>query len=450
MKRFQGAMREQQTLMPHDLSDWLPENHLARFIVDLTGKLDFTSAYRSYQGKGTAAYDPRLLFSLLCYGYATGVFSSRKIEAATYDSVAFRFIAGNYHPDHDTIAAFRKRFLKEISGWFTQVLLIGKELGLVKLGTIYIDGTKIQANASRHKAMSYAYMNELESKLEAEVKRLLELADEQDEKEKDQQLDIPEELRLRKDRLEKIKRAKEVIDQRARERHEQEKVGYEQQKRRDAQVGGGKTRGRKPKPPEQGPGSPLPGDQMNFSDPESRIMKTSRGFEQCYNAQAAVNEDMLIIAGYSNAHVVDRREFLPVIEKVIGQGLGTPVTAVADAGYLSQHNVEQAGQLYGVQPLIAVGRQKHNCFLDQQLQQTPLLPGDDSALGQMKHQLRCSTGKAIYSKRKLTVEPVFGIIKEVLGFRRFSLRGEFEACGEWLLVCLAYNLKRLFKLKMAC
>ncbi|SDF78773.1 Transposase domain [Mucilaginibacter pineti] len=251
------------------------------------------------------------------------MFSSRKIEAATYDSVAFRFIAGNHHPDHDTIAVFRKRFLAEISGWFKEVLLIGKELGLVKLGTIYIDGTKIQANASRHKAMSYAYMNELEARLEAEIARLLALADQQDEKEKARELDIPLELGLRKDRLEKIRLAKEVIDQRARERHEQGKAIYNQQqesRRQREEQTDKKSRGRKPEPPPSGPA--LNKDQFNFSDPESRIMPTSRGFDQCYNAQAAVNDDMPIVGGYSNAHVLDRKEFIPVLSAVISQGNG--------------------------------------------------------------------------------------------------------------------------------
>lgn len=221
-------MREQGLLMPYDLCDWLPEDHLARFIVEITDKLDFRNVYRQYQGKGTGAYDPKLLLGLLFYGYSTGIFSSCKIEAATYDSVAFRFIAGNQHPDHDTIAIFRKRFLGEIRGWFKEILLIGKELGLVKLGHIHIEGTKIQANASRHKAMSYEYMKRLEEQLEGEIDKLLELAGTQDEKEKDQQLAIPEELKRRKERLEKIKQAKEVVEARAAERYKLEKQEYDQ------------------------------------------------------------------------------------------------------------------------------------------------------------------------------------------------------------------------------
>lgn len=352
MKGFQGAMREQGLLMPYDLCDWLPEDHLARFIVDITDKLDFRNVYRQYQGKGTAAYDPKLLLSLLFYGYSTGIFSSRKIEAATYDSVAFRFIAGNQHPDHDTIATFRKRFLGEIRGWFKEILLIGKELGLVKLGNIYIDGTKIQANASRHKAMSYEYMKRLEEQLEGEIDKLLELANTQDEKEKDQQLAIPEELKRRKERLEKIKLAKEVVEARAAERYKVEKKEYDQKMARrqeQEENTGKKPKGKIPKEPDS---TPLASDQYNFTDPESRIMKTSRGFDQCYNAQAAVNEDMLIVGGYSNPHGNDKQEFIPVVNSVPGE-LGIITAAVADTGYFSENNVLKV-QGQEIEPIIAV------------------------------------------------------------------------------------------------
>lgn len=204
MKKFVGADRDERMLMPYDLGDWLPEKHLARFVVDIVDKLEFRGIYKKYKGVGSTAYDPKMLLGLLFYGYSTGVFSSRKIEQATYDSVAFRFIAGNHHPDHDTIATFRKSFLPEIKVWFKEILLIGKEVGLVKIGSIYIDGTKVQANASRHKAMSYEYIQKLEKQLEEEIDRLLELASTKDESEKDPELDIPDEIKRREDRLAKI------------------------------------------------------------------------------------------------------------------------------------------------------------------------------------------------------------------------------------------------------
>ncbi|TXK26419.1 IS1182 family transposase [Pontibacter qinzhouensis] len=451
MKHFQGAMRDQGMLLPYNLEDWLPESHLARFVADIVEQLEMSSVYRHYQGKGKAAYDPRLLLSLLFYGYATGVFSSRKLEAATYDSVAFRFLAGNLHPDHDTIAAFRKRFLPQIRGWFKDILLLGKEMGLVRLGNIFIDGTKIQANASRHKAMSYEYMKRLEAELEAEIDKLLALAQAQDEQEKHLQLDIPQELLRRKERLEKIKQAKQVVEARAAERHERERQEYEQklERRREQQEQTGrKPRGKAPKEPES---TPKESDQYNFTDPESRIMKTSRGFEQCYNGQAAVNEDMLIVGAYSNAHANDRQEFIPAIASVPGE-LGTITAAVADTGYFSEKNVEAAQALRdgdGIEALIATGRERHNSFLATALRQEQEPGPEGTATESMRRRLSSKEGRRIYSKRKQTVEPVFGIIKEVLGFRRFSLRGEQQAAGEWSLVCLAYNLKRLFTLSIA-
>jgi hypothetical protein len=403
--------------------------------------------YLQYQGKGTVAYDPKLLLALLFYGYSTGVFSSRKIEAATYDSVAFRFIAGNQHPDHDTIAAFRKRFLNEIRGWFKEILLIGKELGLVKLGNIFIDGTKIQANASRHKAMSYEYMKQLEAQLESEIEQLLELATAQDEKEKDQQLEIPQELKLRKDRLEKIKQAKAVVEARAAERYKLDKEVYDQKMNNREQYQektGKKPRGKAPEPPSE---TPKESDQYNFTDPESRIMKTSNGFDQCYNAQAAVNDDMLIVGAYSNAHVNDKQEFIPAVGSVDPE-LGAIKTATADGGYFSENNVLKV-QEQRIEPLIATSREKHNSFLETYLKRQNTVNEAITVIEQMNQRLKSKEGGDIYKKRKQTVEPVFGIIKETLGFRRFSLRGEEQTDGEWSLVCLAYNLKRLFKLSIA-
>jgi len=312
MKRFKGADRNQGLLMPYDLGDWLPEDHLARFVVDIVEKLDFTSVYQEYAGKGSTAYDPKLLLSLLFYGYATGIFSSRKIEAATYDSVAFRYISGNHHPDHDTIANFRKRFLPQIKVWFKEVLLIGKELGLLKIGNIYIDGTKVKANASKHKAMSYEYIKRLEKQLEGEIEKLLQLGEAQDEKEKNIDLDIPQEIRLRKDRLKKIQEAKKVIEERAAERYEKEKKEHEaklKKRKEKEEKTGKKPRGRAPKAPDE---APKETDQYNYTDPESRIMKTADGFDQCFNGQAAVNDDMIIVGAHCNAHgMINRSLYQP-------------------------------------------------------------------------------------------------------------------------------------------
>lgn len=243
--------------------------HLPRFIVDIVDRLNLKTVYGQYGGKGSAAYDPKLLLPLLFYGYSTGVFSSRKIEAATYDSIAFRFISGNHHPGHDTIAHFRKRFLPGIKGWFKDILLIGKELGIVKLGNIYIDGTKVQANASRHKAMSYDYMKRLEKQLEEEIGKLLDLAAHTDEEEQDIGLDIPDEIKRRKDRLGKIQKAKGVVESRAEEHYKKEKQEYDakmNERQKKEEQTGKNPRGRGPKTP----------------GPDSRIMKTPKGFDQCH------------------------------------------------------------------------------------------------------------------------------------------------------------------------
>lgn len=447
MKRFIGADREQIMLMPYDLGDWLPEDHLARFIVDIVDKLNFTCVYQQYKGVGSTAYDPKLLLSLLFYGYSTGIFSSRKIEKATHDSVAFRFIAGNHHPDHDTISSFRKRFLPEIKIWFKEILLIGKELNLVKLGNIYIDGTKIQANASRHKAMSYKYIKKLEKHLEEEIETLLSLAKKQDEKEKEIKLDIPEEIKRREDRLKKIKQAKEVVEKRAAERYKKEKEEYDtkiKQRKEKEDKTGKKARGKEPKAPSDLPNEK---DQYNFTDPESRIMKTSKGFDQCYNGQAAVNDDMIIVGAYSNSHGNDKQEFIPSIKSIPNELLEKISTAVADTGYFSEKNITDCEQ-ENITPLISTAREKHNSFLSNMLDDKPVPTECKTPAEKMQLKLKGKEEKEIYKKRKQTVEPVFGIIKEILGFRQFSLRGEKETDAEWSLVCSAYNLKRFFKLSL--
>ena len=449
MKKFIGADREQRMLMLYDLGDWLPEHHLARFVVDVVDKLDMRWIYNQYKGVGSIAYDPRMLLSLLFYGYSTGVFSSRKIESSTYDSVAFRFVAGNHHPDHDTISEFRKRFLGQIKGWFKEILLIGKELGLVKLGNIYIDGSKVRANASCHKAMSYEYIQKLEKQLEEEIDKLLDLAASQDESEKGLDLDIPEELKLRKDRLAKIQEAKRVVEQRASERYQKEKEEYEakmEQRKQKKEKDGKNPRGKAPKAPINQPNDK---DQYNFTDPESRIMKTSRGFDQCYNSQAVVNDDMIIIGAYSNSHVNDKQEFIPAIESV-PEGLSDEITtAIADTGYFSENNIAGC-EGRNISPIISTSREKHNSFLSHILNPEPIQ--DEPCITpveKMIRKLKSVEGKETYKKRKQIVEPVFGVIKEILGFRRFSLRGEAETDAEWSLVCSAYNLKRFFKMQMA-
>lgn len=448
MRKFITPDREKQHLMPASIDEWLPEKHLARFVVEILDQMDLSAIYKEYKPSGPPPYDPRMLLGLLFYGYATGVFSSRKIEEASYDSVAFRYISGNLHPDHDTIADFRKRFLEPIGNCFVQILLIAQSLGFVKVGQVNIDGTKIQANASKHSAMSYERMERLEQQFKEEIERLMERAKQVDMQE-DQEVDIPAEIRRREDRLEKIRVAKQAIEQRAKERFEREQAQYDEKRKareEKEKASGKKSVGKKPTAPEQGPTGK---DQYNFTDPESRIMKTADGFDQCYNAQAAVSGQMLIVGAFANAHGVDTQELLPVLD-AIPPVLGKVDTAVADTGYFSQGNVQGCAQRE-VEPYIAVGKQVHNQWLDQQLAKPELAQPDQGATPskQMSHKLKTEIGRAIYRLRKMTVEPVFGIIKEIMGFRRFSFRGQAAINGEWLLVCSAFNLKRLFVLVTA-
>lgn len=445
--RFRTIDRDTPYLFPPSMQDWLPQNHMARFIVDIVERLDLRELESQYGGGGKAPYHPAVLLSVLFYGYATGVFSSRKLEQATYDSVAFRFITADSHPDHDTIATFRKRFLPELQELFVQLLVIAKAAGVLKMGTVSLDGTKIKANASKHKALSWGYANKLEEQLRGEVKRLLKQA-EQADAEDDPELDIPDELARREGRLAAIARAKEEIERRAQARFEAEQAEYEEKlKRRKKQAvrTGKKARGRTLKPPQAGPREK---DQVNFTDEESRIMPSSEGFVQAYNAQAAVDiESHLIVEHHLTQQPNDKQEIEPVLKRLhaLEDRLGKPDGLLADAGYFSAENVQHC-EAEEITPYISDSRQHHNLSLEERFKSPPPCPEDADAVTAMVHRLRTVEGKAMYAKRKSTVEPVFGIIKEVLGFRRFHLRGFNAVQGEWNLMCMAWNLKRMYAL----
>jgi len=432
------------------MDDWLPEEHLARFVVEIVGQLDLKTLKNTYAGRGSKAYHPEMLLALLFYGYATGIFSSRKLERATYDSVAFRYIAANDHPDHDTIATFRKRFLPDLSSLFTQILLMAHEMGVLKLGKVSLDGTKIKANASKHRALSWKHACKIEAQLKAEVEELLRQAEEADRNDIPDGMDIPDELARRKERLAAIAKAKKEIERRAAERYEKEQADYEKklaERKAKEQESGKKTSGPQPKPPEPGTRDK---DQVNLTDGESRMMPVSGGgFDQCYNAQASVDvETMLIVGQHLSQNTNDRLEISPALEALaaLPRSLGTLETLLADAGYFSEINVESC-QKENISPLINVNRDKHNQTLVGRFSEPPPLPEDASVTTKMKHQLQTQVGRALYAKRKSTVEPVFGIIKEVMGFRQFLLRGVESVQGEWNLVCLAWNLKRLHVLR---
>ncbi len=435
-------------LLPPSVQDWLPEDHLARFVVDIVSQLDLRSITDQYGGRGSKAYHPRMLLSLLFYGYATGIFSSRKLEQATYDSVAFRYIAANNHPDHDTIAAFRKRFLQQLKQLFVQILIIAKEMGLLKVGKVSLDGTKVKANASKHRALSWKHACKLEKQIQTEVDELMRLAQEADSSEIPDEMNIPQELLRRQDRLEAIAEAKKKIEQRANERYSREVEQYEQKvdaRKAKAEETGKKPRGKDPKPPTAGPRDR---DQVNLTDEESRIMPSAEGFKQAYNAQAAVDLDtMCVISAHVTQSPNDKQEVNPTLEALdkLPEQLGKVDTLLADTGYFSEANVNKCIEAE-VTPLFSTGRQKHNQPLQERFTKPEPLPDNASPVEKMKYHLKTPEGKQLYGKRKSTVEPVFGIIKHVMGFRQFMLRGYEAVSGEWTLVSIAWNLKRMFAL----
>jgi transposase/IS5 family transposase len=442
--------RDTPQLFPASVQDYLPEKHLARFVVEIVDQLDLKLLVGAYRGTGSAAYHPAMLVSLLFYGYATGVFSSRKLAQATYDSIAFRFICANSHPDHRTIADFRKRFLGELEALFVEILLIGQAMGLVKLGTVSLDGTKIKANASKHKALSWAHANRLEEQLKGEAAELMRLAEQADNHALPEQMDIPLELERREQRLEVIAAAKAEIAARAQERFEREQGEYEEkQAKREAheKKTGKKPSGKGPKPPPPGPRAK---DQVNLTDAESRIMPTSSGgFEQGYNAQAGVDIDThLIVEEHVTQHTNDKQEVAPALENLaaLPEELGEVEALLADTGYHSEANVQRCDNAE-IEPLIPAKREGHNPPLAERFADDPAPPSDPSPVQAMAHRLRTQAGKALYAKRKSTVETVFGIIKHVMGFRQFLLRGLRAVQGEWALVCIGWNLRRLFVLK---
>jgi len=452
MSNFRPIDRDTGFLLPPSVDEWLPERHLARFVVEVVDGLDLRAMSGSYRGSGSASYHPVLLLGLLVYGYATGVFSSRKLERASYDSVAFRFIAANQHPDHDTIASFRRRFLKEIEGLFVQVLLLAREMGVLKLGTVGLDGTKIHANASRHSALSYEHAGKLEAQLRAEVSDLMSKAEAADQADVPDGMSIPDELARREERLRRLAAARAKIAARAKERFAREQAEHAAKlaaREAKTKATGKKPGGRPPAPPVEGP---LPTDQINLTDEDSRIMPVAGGgFEQCYNAQAAVAADsLLVIAADVGQAPNDKQQLAPMVSKIdaLPAELGEPETLLADNGYFSAANVAACAAA-GIEPLIAAGRQPHHPSLSERFAAAPPVADNPTPVEAMIHRLQTADGKKLYALRKQTPEPVFGIIKSVLGFRQFLLRGLDNVRGEWSLVTMAWNLKRMFALSPA-
>ena len=446
MTRFVTVNRDTAYLLPPSVEDWLPKDHLARFVVDIVDQLDVSALTRQYRGSGSDAYHPTMMLGLLIYGYASGVYSSRRIQAATYESIAFRYIAANTHPDHDSLCTFRKRFLKEIEALFVQVLGIARQMKLLKLGTIALDGTKIHANASRHSALSYGHAQKIEAQLEAEVKELLARAEAADQEPLPEGLSIPEELARRAERLAAIREAKAQIEARAAEREAQEKAEFDaKMKAREEKIArtGKKPRGKPPAPPAPGV---RPTDQINLTDADSRIMPAKGdGFEQSYNAQAAVDTESMLVVAIGVAQAAnDKQQLEPMLEELTGlpEALGSVKQVLADNGYFSAANVERCVEAK-IEPLLAAGRDKHHPNWEDRFTEPPPLNEPASAVDRMKHRLKTIQGRALYALRKQTVEPAFGIIKSVMSFRQFLLRGLAAVQGEWSLVTMAWNIKRM-------
>jgi len=447
-RKFKTVDYEATLDMTVTLRDYLPPDHLARFVVKIVSQLDLSCIYGQYGARGGEAYDPPVLLALLFYAYATGVFSSRQIEQNTYTSLPFFFIAGGLHPDHDTINTFRKEYLAEIKELFVQILLIAQAAGVLELGHISLDGTKIHADASKSKAVSYKRLLELEQKLQAEVEELLALGQQTSEADLPEGLDISAEIAFRRDRLLNLSQAQAVLTLRAEARYQAELAEYEAKVRQRAEKEkklGRKLGGRKPKPPTPGVRDK---DQYNFTDPASPIMKNSNngGFDQPYKAQVAVTHgSRLIAANRLSDQPNDKQEAVPTLEAIPTQ-IGRPTAGALDNGYFRVTNMAEF-ERRGVEPYIATGREAHHrswkaYFKDQ----GPPPPAEATPKEKMAYKLQTDIGRAIYGLRKCTVEPVIGIIKEVLGFRQFSLRGLLKAAGEWNLVCIGYNLKRLHTL----
>lgn len=456
MKIFKPYNPDQLFLLPPALRDWLPEGHLALFLSDVVDELDLgsiLSAYEEGDGRGQPPFHPSMMVKLLLYAYCTGKPSSRKIERATYEEIPYRVLAANQHPDHDSLAEFRKRHLKALAGLFGQILKLCQAAGLVKLGHVALDGSKMKANASKHKAMSYERMSAAEQKLEQEVAQLLAQAQAVDAAEDAQYGsgrrgdELPAELAQRETRLEKIREAKRALEQEAQARAEQQAEAARAriaERQRQEQQSGQKAKGPSPQIPDPQQVKPEPKAQRNFTDPDSRIMKdgATQSFEQAYNAQVVVDSHaQIIVAAAVTQQANDKQQLVPMLEQV-KQNVGQkPEKGSADAGYFSEANLTHQ-QLNGIDLYVAPEREKPS----ESAPDRHSRPCSEATVReQMRQKLKTAPGRATYKMRKAIVEPVFGQIKQVRGFRRFSFRGREKVCDEWQLICLTHNLLKLFR-----
>jgi transposase len=443
-RTFRPSDSDQLLLLPPSLRDWLPEDHLAYFVADLVDELDLQAIYKTYGGvtRGTVPYDPRMLVKVLFYAYAVGVPASRQIAGELGEDVAFRVLAANQRPDFRTISDFRKEHLAALAKLFVQVLKLCQRAGLVKLGHVALDGTKVKANASKHKAMSYGRMVTEEARLQAEVDALLAQAEAADARDEatygpDRRGDeLPEELARREQRVATIRAAKRVLEQEA------EAEAALKQAARDAQPPTEPRRGRPPSSPRT---TPHPMAQRNFTDPASRIMPASEAkgsFVQGYNCQAAVDATAQIIVAADVTHESnDKQQAQPMLTQVLANTGEVPRVTSLDAGYFSEATVEAIATL-GCEPLIPPDRQTHGHAMPSAPRGRP--PAGLSVAERMRRTLRTKRGQRLYARRKAIVEPVFGQIKHGRGFRQFLLRGLRKVQGEWALICTTHNVRKLW------
>jgi transposase len=455
--RFVNIDRDTPLLLPPDLREWVPANHLVHFILEAVEQLDLRQVQVNTRGTGDPQYPPSMLLGLLIYSYATGVFGSRRIEQSTYDSVPMRLLSADTHPDHDTICTFRRENQALFTASFVKVLQLAQELKLAQFGqiTVSVDGTKLAANASKHSAVSYERAGRSIEQLEAEVQQLLAKAEQADATPLQEGLAIPEEIVRRQERKAALEKARAQIEARAHARYAAERAQYEKKlaDRKAREQRGTKSRGPVPTPPSP---EPKPTDQHNFTDPDSRIMKSAEGFQQAYNAQAAVDTASRLIVGERVSQAPNDKQELVATVAAIAPAAGPVAVVLADSGFFSEAAVQAIEQTpegapTGTTVYAAVEKPAHHrSVADLEKHPEPEAPGPEaSPTERMRYRLKTSTGKGLYKLRQQTVEPVFGIIKSALGFRQFLLRGIQNVSTEWTLVCLAYNLRRLHLLSRA-
>jgi transposase len=444
--KFVSVDRNQSLLLPPDLKDWVPEDDLVHFVVAAVDGLDVSAFRVNHRGTGSPQYPPRMMLALLIYCYANGIFSSRRIERATYHHVAVRYLTADTHPDHDTIATFRRENFDAVAACFVHVLELAQAAGLLKVGTVSVDGTKLKANASINRNVRYDRAGQLIEQLEREVQERMEQADHTDDQDETDGQRLPDDLAKHEDLEDKLKAARAQIEARHKAKLKTEQAEYECKVKERADKG--EKRGKEPKAPDP---EPDPKTQQNLTDPDSRLMRKNlrSGFEQAYNAQSVVDADgsQLILAARVTNHSCDKNELLPDIE-AIPPSLGTPTHVLADTGYLNQAQGKLL-EAQGIDLYIATGkecrRRKHD-FRPEPESAKPKPQIRNPWIRAMKDKLLSDEGRARYARRQCTVEPVFGVIKQALGFRQFHLRGKRKVQGEWTLVALAYNLKRLHNL----